>query len=138
MKKNFNFVVLLIFIFVLIIGIFIYLYFDNNKEPSVENDNSKYNARYEEIKKDINLELERYIYLRWPTCDPQYNPSQRISDGELIYNGGMDKEKFLDVDKEGYCDSFTYATCVEKNKWEFETHIRCKDYMDNKFVDWDK
>jgi hypothetical protein len=94
------------------------------------------NIRYEKIRQNTNKEMKRYYYLLWPTCDPTHTAVQHVSDGDLIYNGGVDKENFLDVDGKSYCDTISYATCVEKNKWEFKTYIKCKNHTDDKFVDW--
>lgn len=135
MKKIFKLLVSLLVL--LLFGGGLFFYFKCNYEEKKLIEKEKNQRRYEEIKEDIHKELERYIYVRFPTCEPQWAP-QRISDGQLIRNAGMDKEKFLDVDGENYCDSVSYATCVEKNKFEFKTYIRCKDYEDSKFVDWDK
>lgn len=137
MKKNVNLILLLVSFF-LILGVGLFYCLKYKKIKTMEIKENNYNVRYEEIKNAVNLEMERYIYLRWPTCDPQYTSYQKISDGELVSNGGMDREKFLDVDDENYCDTISYATCTEKNKWEFKTYIRCKGYEDSEFIDWDK
>lgn len=93
--------------------------------------------RYEEIRSDVNKEMERYHYIIFPTCNPDVTATQRVLDTHLIYNGGMKKEKFLDVDGKSYCNTLTYATCIEKNKWEFKTYLRCKEYTDEGFVSGD-
>ncbi|MDD4706098.1 MAG: hypothetical protein PHS24_02660 [Bacilli bacterium] len=122
--------IVLIFLLILIVVLYNYLEYKNNQKL-IQN-----NTRYEEIKNDVNKEMKRYFSVTRPTCNVE-QAVQKIPDGELIYNGGMDKEKFLDVDGKSYCDTITYATCVEKNKWEYKIYIRCKDYTDDEFVDWD-
>lgn len=128
-KKIITFCLVLIFLLMLIFGIYKFLEYKENQKQIQKN------KRYEEIKIDVNKEMERYYYLVWPTCDPQNKAVQSVSDDELINNGGMDKEKFLDVDSKSYCDTITYVSCVEKNIWKFKTYIRCEDYIDDEFVD---
>ena len=67
--------------------------------------------------------MERYYRIVYPTCDPEDTAIQKVSMFTLVNTAGMDKEKFLDIDGKNYCDTITYAACVEKNKWEFKTYI---------------
>lgn len=93
--------------------------------------------RYEQIKKDIYSELERYMYAIAPKCSPD-NGTPIITHRDLVYNAGMDKEKLLDVDKKSYCKVYVDTNCVEIGKWSWETYISCKDYTDEGYIDWEK
>ncbi len=110
-----------------------YNYIETKKEKQL----AQNNIRYEQIKKDVNKEMERYYYIVFPTCDPEDTATQKVSMFTLVNTAGMDKEKFLDVDGENYCDTITYAACVEKNKWEFKTYIKCKDYEESEAFNWE-
>ena len=110
-----------------------YNYIETKKEKQI----AQNNIRYEQIKKDVNKEMERYQYIVYPYCDPQDTAVRSVSMSELVNNGGMDKEKFLDVDGKSYCDTITYAACVEKNKWKFKTYIKCKDYEESEAFNWE-
>ena len=78
-----------------------------------------------------------YHYIVYPYCDPKDTAVRNVSMSELVNNAGMDKEKFLDVDGKSYCDTITYAACVEKNKWKFKTYIKCKDYEESEAFNWE-
>lgn len=67
------------------------------------------------IQKDINLELKRYIYVIAPKCYPA-NGSPLLTYKDLVYNGGMDKEKFWDIDVKSYCKAYIKTKCVEIGK----------------------
>lgn len=110
-----------------------YNYIEIKKEKQI----AQNNIRYEQIKKDINKEAERYFHLVYPNCNLENKGVQMIFMSELVNNGGMDKEKVLDVDGKSYCDTITYAACVEKNKWEFKTYIKCKDYEESEAFNWE-
>lgn len=122
-------IVLILLVILVIVSYNCYLEYKSNQKL-IQN-----NIRYEEIKNDVNKEMERYHYVIFPTCNPNHTSPQQVLDDDLIYNGGMDKKNFVDVDGKSYCDTITFATCVKTNKWEFKTYIRCKDYVDDKFKD---
>lgn len=90
--------------------------------------------RYNEIKKEINKELERYLYVVQPKC--QKGSSRHITHYELVYNAGFDKEKLLDIDKKTYCMVYVPVNCVEEGKLDWKIYISCNNYKDSKFVKW--
>lgn len=128
--KNLKWITIFI---VIVIVIFIFLIVTTLKNKGGEQHNLK---RYEEIKKDIDNELERYLYVIAPKCQKD-GGAPRITHKDLVYNAGMDKEKFLDVDGKSYCKAYVYSTCIETGKWSWKTTISCKNYQDEDYQDWD-
>lgn len=129
MKKKL--IMLIIFVFVIIIGSLLFI----NIKNYIEQEQNK--KRYEEIKNSVDKELERYLYVIGPKCQPNEG-SFLITHKDLVYNAGMDKEKLLDVDKKSYCKVYVYTDCVEIGKWNWKTTISCKNYQDKDYKDWDK
>lgn len=127
MKKKI-FILILIVIFIVSAGI-LFVKFKNYK---IQKQNTK---RYEEIKKDIDFELKRYMYVIAPKCYPE-NGSPLLTHKDLVNNGGMDKEKFLDIDRKSYCKAYIKTKCVEIGKWTWNITISCKDYTDKEYIDW--
>lgn len=127
-------IITIVSLIILIILIFVsYCYIQIQKKKQIEQNN----IRYEQIKKDVYKEMERYYRIVYPTCDPEDTAIQKVSMFTLVNTAGMDKEKFLDVDGKSYCDTITYAACVEKNKWKFKTYIKCKDYEESEAFNWE-
>lgn len=129
MKKKIIITILLIFS--IIIGSILFV---NIRNHVVEEQNKK---RYEEIRKNIDTELKRYMYVIAPKCYPE-NGTPLLTHQDLVYNGGMDKEKLLDVDKKSYCKAYIKTRCVKVGKWNWDIYISCKDYTDKGYIDWDK
>lgn len=129
MKKKIIITILLIFS--IIIGSILFV---NIRNHVVEEQNKK---RYEEIRKNIDTELKRYMYVIAPKCYPE-NGTPLLTHQDLVYNGGMDKEKLLDVDKKSYCKAYIKTRCVEVGKWNWDIYISCKKYTDKGYIDWDK
>lgn len=115
-------------LFIIIVGV-LFVEYRNYK---IQKHNTK---RYEEIKKDIDNELKRYMYVIAPKCYPE-NGTPLLTHKDLVYNGGMDKEKFLDVDEKSYCKTYIKTKCVEIGKWTWNIAISCKDYTDKGYIDW--
>lgn len=124
MKKN---IVILIIVVIFLVGIIGFINY-NKKEKT---------KRYDEIKKEIDKELKRYMYLIAPNCQVD-GGSTIITHKVLVYNAGMDKEKFLDVDKKSYCKSYVEPVCVKEGVWDWDIKISCKGYEDDGYVDWDE
>ena len=129
MMKKIIIIILLIFI---IIGSILFINEKINKKIEEQN-----NKRYEEIKKDIDTELKRYLYVIAPKCQPN-SGTPLITHQDLVYNAGMNKEKFLDIDKKSYCKAYIEAKCVEVGKWDWDIMISCKNYTDDGYVDWNE
>lgn len=106
--------------------------FVNIKNHKREEQNKK---RYEEIRKNIDTELKRYLYVIAPKCYPE-DGTPLITHRDLVYNGGMDKEKLLDIDEKSYCKAYIKTKCIEIGKWDWDIMISCKDYTDDGYVDW--
>lgn len=117
MKKRIILIIIILLVTILISILGLYYY----NKIKVEN-------RYNEIKEDISKELERYLYVVAPRCST--NSSMLIDEKTLIYNAGMDKEKFLDIDKKSYCKVYVKTKCNKDNKWNYEINLSCKDYED--------
>ncbi len=129
MKKKI--ILLITFAFVIIIGSLLFI---NIKNYIKQEQNKK---RYEEIKQDIDNELKRYMYVIAPKCYPE-NGTPLITHRDLVYNGGMDKEKFLDIDEKSYCKAYIKTKCIEVGKWDWNIMISCKGYTDDGYIDWAK
>ena len=124
-------IIFLIIILAIVIGSLIFINIKSNKEQE------RTKKRYEEIKSDVNKELERYLYVISPNCQPNQG-TPIITHKDLVYNAGMDKEKLLDVDKKSYCKVYVYTNCAEVGKWNWKTTISCKNYQDKDYKDWDE
>lgn len=97
---------------------------------------SNNHKRYEEIKRDVEIEIKRYIGL---VSNCKYSHDENIITHEtLVYNGGFDKEKLLDVDNKSYCSVYALSRCNENEENEYEIYLKCKNYEDKGFVQWDE
>ncbi len=122
-------------------GIVVFINYQDKikKEEKIKNNEEKIKnqKRYDEIKKDIDKEMQDYIYLIAPICE-KGSSGFIITHQELVYNRGMSKEQFLDVDGKSYCKAYVPQKCIEDNVWEWEVYISCKDYTDEEYQDWRK
>lgn len=124
-------IIKILLVFLIIIGGILFVRFRENKI------HEQYKKRYEEIKKNIDKELERYMYIIAPNCQLD-SGTPLITHQDLVYNAGMDKEKLLDIDGKSYCKAYIKTKCVEIGKWNWDIMISCKDYTDKGYIDWDK
>ena len=108
MKKKI--IILFIIISITIFGILIFI----NLKKHHNEENLK---RYNEIKNDIDTKLKRYMYVIAPKCEPN-GSTPLITHKDLVYNAGMDKDKFLDIDSKSYCKAYIIPTCIEKGIWK--------------------
>ena len=92
--------------------------------------------RYAQIKADINKELERYLYVKYPKCSVNNHKVIRVDHEELVHNAGFDKEKLLDTDLKSYCMVYVDATCVSDGKIDWNIYLSCKNHTDDGFVKW--
>ena len=76
------------------------------------------------------------MYVIAPKCEPN-GSTPLITHKDLVYNAGMDKDKFLDVDSKSYCKAYIIPTCIEKGIWNWDIKISCKDYEDTGYINWD-
>lgn len=119
---------IVIFISILVLIFLTCIFLLSNKKEYKTN-------KYDEIKEDINKELERYLYVVQPKC--QKGSSRFVTHYELVYNAGFDKEKLLDINKKSYCMVYVPVKCVEEGKLEWKIYLSCNDYEDKGFVKWD-
>lgn len=92
--------------------------------------------RYAQIKADVSKELERYLYVKYPKCSVDNHKVIRTNHEDLVYNGGLDKEKLLDIDLKSYCMVYVDATCVSEGKINWNVYLSCKNHTDKGFVKW--
>jgi len=93
--------------------------------------------RYDEIKNDIDAELNRYMKVVSPNCIKS-NSGQLITHKTLVINGGMDKEVLLDVDGKSYCGVYVKTSCPEDGVNAWKIYLSCNDYEDKGYEAWDK
>ena len=94
------------------------------------------NQRYNQIKEDIQKDIASYLKITSPYCTPS-NSTTTMTDEALVYQRGMDKEKLLDVDKKSYCKVRIEIRCFDENKLEWDTYLKCKDYEDKNYSNWE-
>ncbi len=128
MKKFLIVSCILIFIILIVFSIKNYL----EKQTKSQND-----QRYEEIKKDVEKEVMRYVGIVSPICEGN-DGEMLITHKTLVYNGGFEQEKLLDVDGKSYCSVYALSGCDENDNHTYEIYIKCKDYQDKGFIQWHK
>ena len=50
----------------------------------------------------------------------------------------MDKELLLDVDDKSYCKVRVEVKCVSVNEFAWDTYLKCKDYEDVNYSNWEE
>lgn len=103
--------------------------------------NKRNQLHYDKIIERIQPDIAAYIRLTSPYCDPSRGEKSGVSiitDETLIYQRGMDKELLLDVDGKSYCKVRIESRCVDVNKHEWDTYLKCKDYEDYEYSHWDE
>lgn len=83
------------------------------------------NAYYEQMKKDIEEEIIRYLNISSPNCS---SVPSIIDETILIVQAGIDKEKLLDINKNSYCKVTVVANCDENSEWKLDITLHCSDY----------
>lgn len=147
MKKKIVLIVALVTIFVVSATISLINWHNKNERENqlkkqkgyeeIKENQIKNQKRYDEIKKDIDKEMQDYIYIIAPNCE-KGSSGFLITHQELVYNRGMSKEQFLDVDEKSYCKAYVPQKCVEDGVWNWDVYISCKDYQDEEYQDWRK
>ena len=125
MKKKL--IIVAVFIVILMIGIIAglnYKKYSNNK-------------RYETIKMEIEEEAKRYLKVSHPYCTPG-SASFTTNEETLLVQWAMDKKKLLDVDRKSYCKTRIEVTCVAENELDMDVYIKCKDYEDENYSNWEE
>ena len=93
--------------------------------------------RYAQIKADIDKEMERYYYVKYPRCNTNM-AMQKVTHRELVDNALFDKEKLLDIDYKSYCMVYVEVNCVEEGKLDWDIYLGCNGYTDEGFKKWDE
>ena len=96
---------------------------------------------YAKIKENIQPDIEAYVRLTSPYCNPSRGENSMVvtyTDETLVYQRGMDKELLLDVDGKSYCKVRVEVRCVAENKHEWDIYIKCKDYEDENYSNWEE
>ena len=50
----------------------------------------------------------------------------------------MDKDLLLDVDGKSYCKVRVEVKCVAKNEFAWDTYLKCNDYEDENYGNWEE
>lgn len=93
----------------------------------ISNNNEK--KYYQELKDNIQDDIDRYIKISSPYCSVS-SGSSTINEETLIVQVGIDKKKLLDIDGKSYCKVKVNIRCVAENEHDFDTYLKCKDYVD--------
>ena len=131
MKKRILIIVLSIIVIVALLWVIGYKVNNNIKQIELAN-NQK---RYEEIKKDVETEIKRYTSVVSPICKDN-NSELLITHETLVYNGGFDKEKLLDIDNKSYCSVYALSRCNGSEELDYDIYLKCNNYEDDGFKQW--
>ncbi|MDD3452680.1 MAG: hypothetical protein PHN42_00160 [Bacilli bacterium] len=128
-------ITIILSVIIFVVTIFVIILLKNNylKENVIIHNNE----RYARIKKDVEFEIIRYVELVTPICENN-GGEMLITHKTMVYNGGFDKEKLLDVDNKSYCSVYALSSCNGENKHTYKIYIKCNDYEDNGFVQRDE
>ena len=132
MKKK---LIIILLIIIVLVGIGFGLCLKYKKELE-----EKKQQRYAEIKEDIQEDIAGYVRVRRPYCSVERgeNLNAIYTDETLVNQRGMDKEKLLDVDGVSYCKVRIEVSCVGENEHTWNTYLKCKDYEDEEYSNWEK
>lgn len=120
-------IIIAVFILIVVIGIVAVLSYKKHL-------NSK---RYETIKIEIEEEAKRYLKVSHPYCTPG-SGSFTMNEDTLLVQWAMDKRKLLDVNGKSYCKTRIEVTCVANNELDTDVYIKCKDYEDENYSNWEE
>lgn len=94
------------------------------------------NDRYEEMKKELDEVTTKYIKRFYPYCEPGTR-NLTIKEDTLLYHWGVDKNILLDVDEKSYCNVRIEVSCVAENEYSNNVYLKCMDYEDEKYGNWE-
>ena len=86
MKKLSGILITLGILIIMITAVFFIL-----QKESIKKEASN-NKRYQTIKKDIDKEMERYLYYIAPNCSSE-NSGGHLTHKDLVYNNGFEKDE---------------------------------------------
>ena len=132
-RKKLIMIIVIVFI-VLVVGTIICLNYRNKIEE-------RNREHYANIMRRIQPEIETYIKLTKFYCNPERGENTGTTvytDETLINQRGMDKELLLDVDGKSYCKVRVEVKCVAVNEFAWDTYLKCKDYEDVNYSNWDE
>ena len=95
------------------------------------------NKHYETIKMEIEEEAKRYLKVSYPYCTPG-SASFTMNEETLLVQWAMDKKKLLDIDGKSYCKTKIEVMCVTENELDMDVYIKCKDYEDENYSNWEE
>jgi len=129
-------IIIIIMAVLMLIGTSIGIVVGLKHKKEIEQRNQK---RYAEIKEDIQEDIAGYVRVRRPFCSVERgeNLNAIYTDDTLVNQRGMDKEKLLDVDGKSYCKVRVEVKCVGENEHTWDTYLKCKDYEDENYSNWD-
>lgn len=93
--------------------------------------------RYEVIKEELTEEATKYLKISNPYCTPG-DANYTITEETLLVQWAMDKNKLLDIDKKSYCMARIEVMCVDENKLDTDVYLKCKDYEDENYSNWEE
>lgn len=131
MKNKWMLIILLV---IIVLGVMMGLNYKN----MINERNQKH---YAKIKENIQPDIAAYVRLRSPYCNPSRGENSAVvtyTDETLVYQRGMDKELLLDVDGKSYCKVRVEVRCVAENEHDWDTYIKCKDYEDVNYSNWEE
>jgi len=127
-----------IIISIIIISIIIGSLVGLNYKNIIEKRNQQH---YSKIMENIQPEIDAYVRLTNFYCNPERGENSGTmvyTDEALINQRGMDKELLLDVDGESYCKVRVEVRCVAENEFAWDTYLKCKDYEDKNYSNWEE
>ena len=126
----------------IIMGICIIYLIYNNKESN----------RYLEIKDNVRKAVLWNIDAQYPYCtvSNNYNKDFKTKDTSynssfLINNGYIKKSELLDIDNKSYCDVYVKIKAKYDNQYDYQEgctifykiYLKCNNYEDKGYIDWE-
>ncbi len=140
-KNIFKIIIVLVIIMLFILG---FILWKNDQE-------SKIQKRYLEIKENVKNAVERNIRASYPGCSiskefPKTKSfTSYYNSSFLINNGYIQKSELLDIDNESYCDVYVGLLSSYENpldhqhncKVYYKIYLKCKNYEDKGYINWE-
>lgn len=131
MKKK---VIISILIVIAIVGVIVGLNYKNIVDKRKQ-------LHYAKIKENIKPEIDAYVKLTSFYCNPdrgENSGTMVYTDETLINQRGMNKKLLLDVDGKSYCKVRVEVRCVAVNEFAWDAYLKCKDYEDVNYSNWEE
>lgn len=98
------------------------------KVHNVKENNKFYNG----IKDNIDKDIEKYLKISSPYCSID-SATFVMDEDVLVVQAGIDKEKLRDIDGNSYCKVKVEVRCVAENKHDWDTYLKCSNYVDKEY-----